>query len=47
VTDDPSGWQESYAATTLAGDNILQLEPEVLAVADSEGTEAALTWQQE
>lgn len=46
VTDDPSGWQENHTATAPAGDDILQLEPEALALADGEGTEAALAWLQ-
>lgn len=46
VTNDSSGWQENPASAALAGDDILQLEPEALALADGEGTEAALTWLQ-
>ncbi|MBN4832548.1 type VI secretion system protein TssA [Enterobacter hormaechei] len=49
VTDNPAGWQEDPAAgsATAAGDDdILQLEPEALTLADSEGTEAALAWLQ-
>ncbi|MCK7240223.1 type VI secretion system protein TssA [Enterobacter kobei] len=46
VTDDPSGWQENHPATASAGDDILQLEPEALTLADSQGTEAALAWLQ-
>lgn len=49
VMDDPAGWQEDTTASsaTLSGDDeILQLEPEALALADSEGTEAALAWLQ-
>lgn len=46
VTDDPSGWQENHVATAPAGEDILQLEPEALTLADSEGTEAALAWLQ-
>lgn len=48
VMDDPMGWQEDSAASsvTACDDEILQLEPEALALADSEGTEAALIWLQ-
>ncbi len=46
VTDDPSGWQENHVAIAPAGEDILQLEPEALTLADSEGTEAALAWLQ-
>lgn len=49
VMDNPAGWQDDPAAssaTASGDDDILQLEPEALALADSEGTEAALAWLQ-
>lgn len=48
VTASSEGWgNESAASATTAGDDdILQLEPEALAQADSEGVEAALHWLQ-
>lgn len=47
VMDNTVGWQEVPGASSTAAsgeDDILQLEPEALALADSEGTEAALAW---
>ncbi|MEW9208415.1 type VI secretion system protein TssA [Citrobacter werkmanii] len=50
VMDNPAGWQDDTAAsattTTSGDDDILQLEPEALALADSEGPDAALSWLQ-
>ena len=46
VMDSPAGWQDDTAnAATPSGDgDILQLEPEALALADSDGVDAALAW---
>ncbi|KAB8308356.1 type VI secretion system protein TssA [Erwinia endophytica] len=47
VLDDLQGWKdEPVTATVSSGDDVLTLEPEVLARADSEGIEAALGWLQ-
>lgn len=49
VTDDLAGWQEDNtvtSATASGDDDILQLEPEALEIADSESPDAALTWLQ-
>ncbi|MCZ7837048.1 type VI secretion system protein TssA [Atlantibacter hermannii] len=48
VMDTPGGWGEASTApaTTAGDDDILQLEPEALTLADSEGIEAALNWLQ-
>lgn len=48
VMDTGSAWGNEVAAAPVngAGDDILQLEPEAVALADSEGTEVALTWLQ-
>lgn len=48
VMDEPVGWHDDTAsALTASGDDdILQLEPEALALADSDGPDAALTWLQ-
>lgn len=47
VLDDMPGWKEEpVVATASSGDDVLTLEPEVLAKADSEGIEAALNWLQ-
>ncbi|ANS42243.1 type VI secretion system protein TssA [Serratia inhibens] len=48
VMDTVGGWGEETAAAPGAGadDDILQLEPEAVALADSEGTEVALSWLQ-
>lgn len=49
VMDNPAGWQEdntALSATASGDDDILQLEPEALVLADSEGPDAALDWLQ-
>ncbi|WPS00801.1 type VI secretion system protein TssA [Klebsiella aerogenes] len=46
VMDEPGNWQDEPAATASGESDILQLEPEALALADREGTDAALTWLQ-
>ncbi len=46
VMDEPGYWQDEPAATASGESDILQLEPEALALADREGTDAALTWLQ-
>lgn len=46
VLDGGSGWKAEPVAAVTAGDDILSLEPEVLAKADSEGIETALGWLQ-
>lgn len=48
VTDSGEGWRDDTPVAAVAsGDNdILALEPEALQVADSEGTETALSWLQ-
>ncbi len=46
VMDEPGNWQDEPATTASGENDILQLEPEALALADREGTEAALTWLQ-
>lgn len=47
VLDDMPGWKdEPVTATVSSSDDVLMLEPEVLAKADSEGIEAALSWLQ-
>lgn len=49
VMDNPPGWQadNTAASATLSGDDeILQLEPEALTLADSDGPDAALAWLQ-
>lgn len=48
VLDAPSGWKNEpvMAATAGGGDDVLALEPEVLAKADGEGIEAAISWLQ-
>lgn len=50
VLESAEGWRDDIAAsaTSASGDDdILQLEPEALALADGEGPEAALAWLQE
>lgn len=47
VLDEMPGWKdEPVVAAASSGDDVLTLEPEVLAKADSEGIEAALNWLQ-
>lgn len=48
VTDGFIGWQNGTVSTAASSgdDDILQLEPEALALADSEGADAALLWLQ-
>lgn len=47
VLDDMPGWKdEPVTAATGSADDVLTLEPEVLARADGEGIEAALGWLQ-
>lgn len=46
IMDEPGNWQDEPATTASGENDILQLEPEALALADREGTEAALTWLQ-
>ncbi|MDN8559113.1 type VI secretion system protein TssA [Citrobacter werkmanii] len=49
VQDNPMSWQDhttSHPSATRTDSGILQLEPEALALADSEGPEAAMTWLQ-
>lgn len=47
VLDDVPRWQDEPVTAASAGsDDVLTLEPEVLAKADSEGIEAALNWLQ-
>ncbi|WP_237932672.1 type VI secretion system protein TssA [Buttiauxella sp. S19-1] len=47
VLDDIPGWKDEPVSAVAAGnDEVLKLEPEVLAKADSEGIEAALNWLQ-
>jgi len=49
VLESPVGWEVEHSLCspgTAGNDEILQLEPEALALADSEGTEVALTWLQ-
>lgn len=48
VLDDPPGWEnEPVMAATASGDgDVLALEPEVMAKADGEGIEVALSWLQ-
>lgn len=47
VLDDISGWKdEPVMVASSAGDDVLSLEPEILAKADSEGIEVALKWLQ-
>ncbi|HDC4566272.1 type VI secretion system protein TssA [Enterobacter cloacae] len=49
VLDNPAGWTENHtfsSAVVPGDDDILQLEPEALALADSEGAEVALAWLQ-
>lgn len=48
VTASSESWgnESAASATTAGGDDILQLEPEALAQADSAGVEAALHWLQ-
>ncbi|MHA6673458.1 type VI secretion system protein TssA [Enterobacter mori] len=47
VLDDSSGWKDEPVSSAAAGsDDVLALEPEVLAKADGEGIEAALNWLQ-
>jgi type VI secretion system protein VasJ len=49
VMDCPVGWQDDVSARASGGsvdDDILQLEPEALQIADSDSAEAALTWLQ-
>ncbi|MEA9393106.1 type VI secretion system protein TssA [Acerihabitans sp. TG2] len=47
--DNPVGWQDDTRPTagTAGDDAILQLEPEALQLADSDGPEAALSWLQQ
>lgn len=48
VLEATSGWGHDMPSAQMAAghDDILTLEPEAVALADSEGTEAALTWLQ-
>ena len=48
VMDSLTGWQDEpvSAAMTAMDTDILQLEPEALTLADSDGTDAALVWLQ-
>ncbi|POT57517.1 type VI secretion system protein TssA [Citrobacter amalonaticus] len=46
VQQSQAGWQQEPVAAVPDADGILTLEPEVLALADSEGFEAALNWLQ-
>lgn len=49
VMDNPTGWRDddtAASATTSGDDDILQLEPEALTLADSDGPDAALNWLQ-
>ena len=46
VLDDPTGWHEGPLSVAVADDDLLTLEPEVLARADSDGIESALGWLQ-
>lgn len=49
VMDSPTNWQEDVATRITshsADDDVLQLEPEALRIADTEGAEAALAWLQ-
>lgn len=47
VIDSAPQWQNEPASSVVAGsDDVLSLEPEVLAKADSEGIEAAFSWLQ-
>lgn len=47
VLEDIPGWKnETVTPTLTSDDDVLRLEPEVLAKADSEGIEAALSWLQ-
>ncbi|MEJ8322520.1 type VI secretion system protein TssA [Kosakonia sacchari] len=47
VLDEMSGWKdEPVSAATAGSDDVLTLEPEVLAKADSEGIDVALGWLQ-
>lgn len=47
VLDETPGWQDEPVSAASAGrDDVLALEPEVLAKADSEGLDAALSWLQ-
>lgn len=50
VMDNLTGWRDDTAVsattTTSGDDDILQLEPEALTLADSEGPDAALNWLQ-
>lgn len=49
VLDSPADWNQEQSGTAVKTDedDILQLEPEALLLADSEGTEAALSWLQQ
>lgn len=47
VMDDPSGWNaEAVLAVAQSDEEVLLLEPELLALADSDGIEAAFGWLQ-
>ncbi len=46
VRDELPQWKNGPAAAVPVGDDVLILEPEVLALADSDGIEAALNWLQ-
>lgn len=47
VHDDIAEWKEGPVTTAMSGnDDVLMLEPEVLAKADADGIEAALNWLQ-
>ena len=49
MLENAAGWRDdtaASAATASGDDDILLLEPEALAVADSDGPEAALAWLQ-
>lgn len=46
VMDDNSGWREEQTRIATDDNEILQLEAEALAIADSEGADAAMSWLQ-
>lgn len=47
VLDSPIGWGDDSAAPAATDNDIMQLEPEAIALADSDGPEAALSWLQQ